>query len=91
MQSFTLTTKTCEVIAVQAGMCEIVFQLLVEFYYRLLLILEQKYSDTDKSITRGKFFVAINDNKKVITIKYRDNAQHCGYGHSAMTQHTPVC
>ena len=57
-------------------MCEIVFQLLVEFYYRLSLILEQKYRDTDKSIMRGNFFIAINDNKKLITIKYRDNAQH---------------
>ena len=37
-------------------MCEIVFQLLVEFYYRLSLILEQKYRDTDKSITRGFFY-----------------------------------
>ena len=53
-------------------MCEIVFQLLVEFYYRLSLILEQKYRDTDKSITRGDFFIAINDNEKLITIKYRD-------------------
>ena len=35
-------------------MREIVFQLLVEFYYRLSLIMEQKYRDTDKSITRGK-------------------------------------
>ena len=35
-------------------MCEIVFQLLAEFYYQLLLILEQKYCDTDKSITTGK-------------------------------------
>ena len=43
---------------VQAGiMCEIVFQLLVEFYYRLSLILEQKYRNTDKSITRGKHFI----------------------------------
>ena len=40
----------------QAGMCEIVFQLLVEFYYQLLLILEQKYRDTAKSIMRGKHF-----------------------------------
>ena len=31
-------------------MCEIVFQLLAEFYYQLLLILKQKYRDTDKSI-----------------------------------------
>ena len=47
--------KTCEVITVQAGiMYEIVFQLLAEFYYRLSLILEQKYRDTDKSITRGE-------------------------------------
>ena len=53
-------------------MCEIVFQLLVEFYYRLSLILEQKYRDTDKSITRGIFFSAINDNEKLITIKYHD-------------------
>ena len=35
-------------------MREIVFQLLDEFYYRLSLILEQKYRDTDKSITRGE-------------------------------------
>ena len=57
----------------QAGiMCEIVFQLLVEFYYRLSLILEQKYRDTDKSITRGNLFIAINVNEKLITIKYRD-------------------
>ena len=35
--------------------CEIVFQLLVEFYY-LSLILKQKYRDTDKSITRGIFY-----------------------------------
>ena len=55
-------------------MCEIVFRLLVEFYYQLSLILEQKYLDIDKSIMRGKFFIAINDNKKLITIKYRDNA-----------------
>ena len=61
-------------------MCKIVFQLLVEFYYRLSLILEQKYRDTDKSITRGIFFIAINDNEKLITIKYRDNAQHCLVG-----------
>ena len=58
-------------------MCEIVFQLPLEFYYRLSLILEQKYRDTDKSITRGIFFIAINDNEKLITIKYRDDAQHC--------------
>ena len=52
------TKKTCEVITVHAGiMCEIAFQLLVEFYYRLSLILEQKYRDTDKSITRGKHFI----------------------------------
>ena len=56
-------------------MCEIDFQLLVEFHYRLSLILEQKYRDTDKSITRVIFFSAINDNEKLITIKYRDNAQ----------------
>ena len=44
-----------EVITVQAGiMCEPVFQLLAEFYYRLSLILQQKYRDTDKSITREK-------------------------------------
>ena len=47
-----------EVITVQAGiMCEIIFQLLVEFYYRLLMILEQKYRDTDKSISSGKHFI----------------------------------
>ena len=53
--SMVKTRKTSEVITVQAGiMCEIVFQLLAELYYRLSLILEQKYRDTDKSITRGK-------------------------------------
>ena len=60
-------------------MCEIVFHLHVEFYYRLSLILEQKYCDTDKSTTRGIFVIAINDNKKIITINYRDNAHHCRY------------
>ena len=53
-------------------MCEIIFHLVVEFYYRLSLILKQKYRDTDKSIRRGIFFIAINDNEKLITIKYRD-------------------
>ena len=53
-------------------MCEIVFQLLVEFYYRLSLILEQNYRDTDKLIMRENFFIAINDNEKLITIKYHD-------------------
>ena len=53
-------------------MCEIVFQLLVEFYYRLSLILEQKYRETDKSMTRGISFIAINDNEKLIMIKYHD-------------------
>ena len=53
-------------------MCEIVFQLLVEFYYRLSLILEQKYRDTDKSIITENFFIAINDKEIFITIKYRD-------------------
>ena len=56
------------VIAVQAGiMCKIVFQLLAEFYYRLSLILEQKYRDTDKSITRGKFFIAIKKITKCLS------------------------
>ena len=41
--------RTCEVITVHAGiMCEIVFQIRVEFYYRLSLILEQKYRYTNK-------------------------------------------
>ena len=49
-------------------MCEIVFQLLVQFYYQLSLILEQKYRDTDKSVTRGNFFITKNDDEKLITI-----------------------
>ena len=50
--------KLLLVTTVQADfMCEIIFQLLVEFYYQLLLILEQKYRDTDKSITRGEKFI----------------------------------
>ena len=57
-------------------MSEIVFQLLVEFYYRLSLILEQKYRYTDNE---RDFFIAINDNEKLITVKHRDNAQHCGF------------
>ena len=48
----------------QAGIwCDIIIQLLdlnlvlknkYDFYHRLSMILEQKYPDTDKSITRGK-------------------------------------
>ena len=53
-------------------MREIVFQLLVAFYYRISLIFEQKYRDTDKSIKRGKQFNLQNDNAKLIVIKYRD-------------------
>ena len=57
----------------QASCVKLFFNyLIVEFYYRLSLILEKKYRDADKSITRGIFFIAINDNEKLITIKYRD-------------------
>ena len=69
----------------QAGIwCEIIIQLFelylvlkkkFDFYYRLSMILEQNYRDTDKPITREK---KISDKRyqKMIVIKHRDTAQH---------------
>ena len=54
MKTFSLFKKKKYV---KLLLCEIVFQLLVEFYHRLSQILKLKYRDMDKLIMRGKHFI----------------------------------